>query len=225
MSRRIRSTRVLAATFALTSLLTLAACSGGGSGSGVASAGTNASNEREQSADDESRGEFSEEDALEFSKCMRKNGVEDFPDPDFSGEGGVRFGFRAEAGADGDTPGNRPPFDPNDGTFQKAREACEEFMPNGGNFQRSPEEQAAMEDAQLKFAQCMRGKGYDVPDPETSEGGGGPVMIGPGGRFGDLDPEDPDTRAAMDECQEAFRDVFGEDGPRFGSRVEGGDET
>jgi hypothetical protein len=211
MPRTIRSARLAASALVLTGTALLAACGGGDSGGGVASAGADAA-DREQATDEQSgREAFTEEDALEFAECMRENGVENFTDPEFEGEGRVRFGFRAGSG-DGERP-----FDPNDETFRKAQEACRDLMPDGGNFQPSPEQRAAMEDAQLEFAQCMRDKGYDVPDPEQSEGGG-PMMIGPGGRFGDLDLEDPDVREAMDECQQAFDDILDEGGPRFGAR-------
>ncbi|HEU0288914.1 MAG TPA: hypothetical protein VFR22_17825 [Nocardioidaceae bacterium] len=62
----------------------------------------------------------------------------------------------------------------------------------------SQEDESAMQDAALEFAQCMRDKGYDMPDPDVSNGG----MRIQGG--GDLDPNDPQVQKDMNECQEAF---------------------
>ncbi len=51
----------------------------------------------------------------DFAKCMRDNGVENFPDP--SAEGGIMIG------------GPDSGIDPGDPTFQAAQEKCQEFMP------------------------------------------------------------------------------------------------
>jgi hypothetical protein len=71
-----------------------------------------------------------QETMLAFAKCMREHGV-DMPDPDFSGGGGV---FRVGGG-----PGKG--IDPDDPTFQKAQEACQEILEGGlpGRFGRAPE--------------------------------------------------------------------------------------
>ena len=67
-------------------------------------------------------GNFSEEDqqemqdaALAHAQCMRENGVPDFPDPEFSGDG-------ARISLEG--------IDPESPAFQQAEEACEDEMPN-----------------------------------------------------------------------------------------------
>ena len=56
---------------------------------------------------------------LEFSQCMRDNGV-DFPDPDFSGGGG-----RISIGG----PGG---IDPSSKDFQAAQEACQSILGDSG---------------------------------------------------------------------------------------------
>jgi hypothetical protein len=58
-----------------------------------------------------------QEQALAFAECMRENGV-DFPDPQFSEGGGMRFGG--------------PGLNPEDPDFQKAQEACRDELPDGG---------------------------------------------------------------------------------------------
>jgi hypothetical protein len=100
-------------------------------------------------------GELSEEDrkemqerALEFAACMRDNGAEDFPDPDFSGDGPgagpqttvERFDDDDDATADGSGPSVRiagGPFgevDLTDPAMAAAFETCQEevgFGPGG----------------------------------------------------------------------------------------------
>ncbi len=63
---------------------------------------------------------------LAFAKCMRENGVPDFPDPDFSNGGTTRVGG----------PGSEPSADlrPDSPQFQAALEACKSKMPKGGSF-------------------------------------------------------------------------------------------
>jgi hypothetical protein len=88
-------------------------------------------------------GEFTEEDdaefeanALEFAECMREEGIEDFPDPDFSdqGPGGAPQVNEGDAGEEGDS-GSGPESQVNIGPFGEidlddpatasAFEACE----------------------------------------------------------------------------------------------------
>jgi hypothetical protein len=54
----------------------------------------------------------------EYSKCMRANGVPDFPDP--SPDGGIQL--KAEPGSG---------LDPDSATFKKADEACSQYRPEG----------------------------------------------------------------------------------------------
>jgi hypothetical protein len=56
--------------------------------------------------------------ALEFAKCIRENGVPDFPDPQFSG-GGVRM--RLPQGVDQNSP-----------QFQAAQQACQSLLAGAG---------------------------------------------------------------------------------------------
>jgi hypothetical protein len=59
------------------------------------------------------------EAALEHARCMRENGIEDFPDPTFDEDGGAEI--RLGKG-----------LDPEDPDFQEAQEACEDKMPGLG---------------------------------------------------------------------------------------------
>ena len=153
-----------------------------------------------------------EEAALEFSQCMRDNGVPEFPDPSFTeGGGGIIVG-----GPDGEDPG----FDPQSDEVQAAFEACGEllegaaFGPGGGDF-----DATELQDNLLAMAECLRDQGLEVDDPDLSNFGpaaGGPppddeegvtedgeVPQGQGfSIFGDVDLDDPDVQAAMEVCQE-----------------------
>ena len=53
---------------------------------------------------------------------------------------------------------------------------------------------AELEDAMVEFATCMRENGIDFPDP----GSGGGLIIGP---ESDIDPDDPDFKAAEATCK------------------------
>jgi len=57
---------------------------------------------------------------LAFSQCMRDNGI-DYPDPEFSDDGGVTI-----IGGEGFA------MDPSDPAFQAAQEACQEIFGGGG---------------------------------------------------------------------------------------------
>jgi hypothetical protein len=113
----------------------------------VAAVGAGCSDTSDQtSADDTTR-----DRAMTFARCMRDNGVKDFPDPDPSGELTV------------DGVLNGTSLDPNSAAWKKAIEACKELEPAGftGHKRSAAEQKAA-----LQFAQCMRDNGItDFPDP------------------------------------------------------------
>lgn len=171
--------------------LLLAAC-GGSDSPEVANLGSNTTADEE--SDTTEAPADPEEAILAYTQCMRENGV-DLPDPDFSGEPGQGGGgfFGGQGG-----------IDPDDPDFQKAQEKCGSNLESiRGNF--NPDNQEQIQDAALELAQCMRDRGFDVPDPDFSQGGPGQGGPGGGGILGDsgLDPDDPEVRAALEECQEA----------------------
>ncbi|MDQ4053822.1 MAG: hypothetical protein M3237_14125 [Actinomycetota bacterium] len=131
-----------------------------------------------------------EEQALEFAQCMRENGVPDFPDPQVDG-GRITMGG----------PGGGDQIDPE--AAEKAMEACEELAPRGGgNF--DPEERQEMQDAFLDYAQCMRDNGYDMPDPDFSDGGGMFRLQG--------EPDDPAFVKAQAACEDKLPGRPGDEG-------------
>jgi hypothetical protein len=161
-----------AATALGLSLLVLVACgdsSEGGGGTGSAGG----------PPDDEAR--------LEFAECMREHGI-DIPDPQ-PGGGPIQLGGpNAEQGGDL----------LNDPEARDALEACQEKLGDAGPQSISPQQRQEFEDAALRFAQCMRDHGVDVPDPQFEEG--------PGGGFGVFqaggDADSPAFREASQACQD-----------------------
>lgn len=87
---------------------------------------------------------------LAFSKCMRSNGITDFPDP--SGAGGIQL------------PPSINPFSP---SFRAAQSKCNKLMPGGG-----PGNHPASEQQKLQLfaaAACMRRHGVTgFPDPTST---------------------------------------------------------
>lgn len=210
--------RILFTVLALASLGSLglfASGCGGGSGSsaGVATLASDASARNAPNADvttTASRQDF-QEAALAYTKCLRGEGI-DVPDPDFS------------QGGPGRGPGQRGGFlggaNRNDPKFQKAQQKCRSII-DAVRPQFTPERQQQFRDAQVKFAQCMRKNGVDVPDPDFSgQGQGG--QGGQGGRPGlfgasGIDPNDPKVRKAMTGCRSVFTDAGLGGGPGGGA--------
>jgi hypothetical protein len=94
-----------------------------------------------------------EQAAVAFAKCMRANGVPDFPDPTAGGG----FFFRRSAGIDPSSP-----------AFKAARAKCHELLPGGGPPSTTHPSRQTLARF-LKIARCMREHGVnDFPDPRTS---------------------------------------------------------
>lgn len=139
-----------------------------------------------------------EESLLSFTQCLREEGL-DVPDPEFDQDGNLRF-------QPGGGPGGDQDIEIDD--LLAARDACSEFL-IGISLSRFGIDQTALEDNLLAYADCMRGEGYDLPDPDLSStlrrvlGQGeqnpeGAAGIGP---FGDVDLEDPEFIAADAVCR------------------------
>jgi hypothetical protein len=103
-----------------------------------------------------------EDAAFDFARCMRDNGIEDFPDPQVSGDGGVSIGLSGV-----DQQGTEE--------FQAAQEACQHLLDDAGPDPEgeplTPEERAELQDQWHTVAQCVRDQGYDFDDPEVDEYG------------------------------------------------------
>src|SRR3954453_8175394 len=147
---------------ALLASLVLAACGGSSSASpGVASIAGDTTATATSAAAPAASAADREATLMKASKCMRDNGVADFPDPVVDSNGNARPG-----------QGLRN-LDRNDPTVSKAFTACQKYFA-AARPQFSPEQQQKLQDGLLKYAKCMRENGFDMPDPQFGTGGGGP---------------------------------------------------
>jgi hypothetical protein len=114
---------------------------------------------------------------------MREHGV-DMPDPTVNGrQGVVKFGSPAAA--------------IDKAKLDAAQKACQHFIDSVVQGQKrdiDPAEQAKMRDRALKFAQCMREHGVNMPDPEFQPGGRVTQQMAGG------DPNDPKFQNAQNAC-------------------------
>jgi hypothetical protein len=92
--------------------------------------------------------------AVKFAKCMRRNGISNFPDP---GPGKLTI----------DAIANGSSLDTSSPAFNQAMTACKELEPVGFTGGKRTSQQ---QDAALKFAQCIRANGVsDFPDPVNGQ--------------------------------------------------------
>jgi hypothetical protein len=190
--------RIPAAAFTLA--LATAACGRAGAASdGVASAAkANQKAKPSQQADPQQA-------ALDFAQCMREHGI-DMPDPQADGGGFVTIGPGPGGGAGGG-PTDAPPG------LEQADAACRHFLEDAipeGSAKIDPADQ----DRALKFAQCMREHGVDMPDPDFSRGGIRVQIGGPGS--GGVDPDSQTFKDAQEACGSAFGPAGAKAGPGSG---------
>ena len=113
-----------------------------------------------------------------FDECMAEAGIE-VETVGAVGDGRVEV----DSGSPGEPPGE---VDPQAGggsfedfgleEFEAANEACEGHLANiDGGFDLSPEQEAAMEDAQLEWTKCMSDQGVEVP--ELDDAGSGSIVV------------------------------------------------
>lgn len=211
-----------------------------GEDDGATDAATDVATVDEESSEPEAPEDPEEAFAL-YDQCLQEHGVD--PGEGFVvADGGDAI---AVAPADGATPEGDGPADqvfvfgegPNgeqppeiDEEMLAAMEACRGHLANATpEFDLTPEQQAAMEDAQLAFQQCMEEHGI--------EGGGFTIAIGDGPALevderqddqaapppAEVDPEQ--FQAAAEECQSVYDDypelddVFPDGGPMGGVSV------
>jgi hypothetical protein len=146
--------RIRAASGVLACAAVVAACGGAGS--------------KPESGNDSPYGPANSPYAM--SKCMRANGLTNFPDPQ-PGQGGLGFpggvisASRGELSVDGVSFGGP--------ALKHAEAACKSFLPGGGGPPPGLSEQQRQE--ALRFARCMRANGvpnFSDPrfDPSSQRG-------------------------------------------------------
>lgn len=138
MSRQ--STPAAAAALIATVVLISACGSGGPVSTGTGGGGAGTANAQK---------------AVPFAKCMRRNGVSNFPDPPASGS------YTIDGIANGSS------LDTGTSAFTEALAACRSLEPAGfTGGKRSAQQQSAA----LKFAECIRANGVkDFPDPANGQ--------------------------------------------------------
>jgi hypothetical protein len=151
-------------------LLGLAACGGSGDSSGGA-------------ASDTSSSEDPQEQAVKWAQCMREQGV-DVAEPEVNEDGQVLSDLRGNQNIDQDK-------------LDAARKACKEYLPVSDKME-DLQGDPGFQEAQLRFAQCMRDHGVDVPDPSSAEGG---LLIGDGKK-----QNKEKVQAAQEACDPILRD-------------------
>ena len=153
----------------------------------VAAAALGACGGSAASGDSESQRERVERAELAFARCMRENGV-DVPDPQV-GRGGGQVALRLEKDQDA-------------AAFQRGHRACRRHL-EGVIKEPSEAEKTRFRDAAVKFAECMRRNGVDLPDPGSD---GGAVMVEPGPGAGPSS-ETPRFRRAEERCRDLLPDL------------------
>lgn len=136
-----------------------------------------------------------------FATCMREQGF-NIPDPELNADGTVNFQKMRE------TIVQDPKFDP---SSTKLRESFRECFPllREATFvqQREAEDPIEIQDNLLAFAQCLRDEGFDVPDPDFSQGSRQAMRP----LIQSLQGSDSKIQEAVLSCRET---VFGNDATR-----------
>ncbi len=140
---------------------------------------------------------------LNLAKCFRAHGI-NVPDP--SPGGGV-------AGGGGGI--FRELRNYSQAQISSARQACQQYFSQAfPQLNISPAQRAQIQQQLVKFAQCMRSHGINIPDPQTNGTGGG---FGFRRGFGSVDRNSPAFQAANKACA-SLRPRFGRGGPGGGGQ-------
>jgi hypothetical protein len=122
---------------------------------------------------------------LAFSRCMRSNGVPNWPDPNSSGV----------------WPKSQVELAATNPRFPVAARACGHLLPDGGPG--VPPSAAVVQQIQTdmtKFARCMRSRGVpNWPDPTLDRGR---AVFDP--QAADIDTNEPQISAKIHDCERVF---------------------
>jgi hypothetical protein len=172
--------------------LLAAACGQSPSGGNSVASADGSKADQTAGEQDKDKQKDAQQAGLDFARCMREHGV-DMPDPQADG-GFLRIGPGPGEGG----PSQASELTPPEG-FEEADKGCRhhlEGLIQDGGGPIDPAEQ----DRALKFAQCMRDHGVEMPDPDFSKGG---VRIQIGG-----EGFDPNSQVFKD-AQKACGGLFG----------------
>jgi hypothetical protein len=153
-----------------------------------------------------------EDAALDFAKCMREHGV-DVPDPQPGSGGGGGFNLQFRSGNPADNE-----------NFQEGQQACGHFLRDAVPEGDRPDP-AEMRDKLHQMTECLRDKGYDVPEPQIFGPGDSPPdnPPAPSQELQDL-MDDPEFQQAQEDCsKEAGLAGGGGPGIQVGPGPGGGD--
>jgi hypothetical protein len=180
-----RHTRLLTVAAALAAATIIAAC-GSSTPTGTSSLRT-ASSRPSASSSSSSSGSHVTSSTLPFSKCMRANGVPNFPD---LSNNGIRIeGNSGQTITVNGVSVNAP-------AYAAARQKCEKYMPHTSGTP-TPAQSAQEHQQALQFARCMRSNGVpNFPDPKViSSSGGNQTVYLPG-----INPYAPAFQTAAKKC-------------------------
>jgi len=197
-------------------------CDSGGSSSGVAQLeednlmGATSTNSKTMTQMDtsgtplpESTSEQTDEEiATSFAECLRAEGI-NVPDPELNADGTVNMAALRQNLA------SNPNFDFQNSRFRETMEKCVPLLQNASFAgQPSREDEIELQDNLLEFAECLRGIGVDVGDPDFSEGRRGAFQS----MIGDLEMDPDSLQVAMSQCSETiFGNERNEGPPRPGA--------
>jgi hypothetical protein len=170
--------------------LTIAACGDASDDAGIATLETTTTAAAAESTTTDVLRD-NEEALLEFTECLRENGVE-IDDPTVGADGSLQLA-PIEIEVEVDDPESLPEGPPPE--LDAAFSACEPLLEGVTQLGAGIPDETAFEDTFLEYAGCMREHGVDMPDPDFSGSGG---MID----LGTMDPTDPDWMAADEACRE-----------------------
>jgi hypothetical protein len=111
----------------------------------------------------------------QFAQCMRAHGAASFPDPTSQGTFQLSSSLTASP------------------QFKAADDACKSLAPPGPLHSQAPT--TAQLNQALKFVQCMRKRGENLPDP-TPQGGFQNKLTASG-----IDPNSPQFKQALYSCR------------------------
>lgn len=132
---------------------------------------------------------------LAFSRCMRLQGVPNFPDPDPSTDN-VKVTAAEQLGV-------------SSSQLQSAETACQHLLPPGANDQFPPAEVQLLLPGMLSFSQCMRTHGLPgFPDPTVDSEGRPEFPVSDAG-FTHDQTRSPQFDAAMRQCEHAMPPQLG----------------